>query len=85
MVTKKKLYNRPYYNLVLTDRQVADCCKLRGIDLEKPNAFFAAVRAIEDAYHCTFRRWQSMRSPLGSEYGRWEVLTKSTRARFPSS
>lgn len=39
MVTKKKLYNRPYYNLVLTDRQVADCCKLRGIDLEKPNAF----------------------------------------------
>lgn len=72
----KKRHNRPYYNLVLTDRQVADACKLRGIDLEKTNAFFGAVQAIEDAYHCTFVRWQTMRSPLGGEYGRWEVFQK---------
>lgn len=80
MGTKKKRYNRPYYNLVLTDRQVADCCKLRGVD---PEDFFAAVKAIEEGYNCTFCSWQRMRSPLGGEYGRWEVLTKSTGARFP--
>jgi hypothetical protein len=78
----KKRHNRPYYNLVLTDRQVADACKLRGVKMEY---FNDVLPIIEQAYQCTLVRWQSMRSPLGGEYGRWEVLTKSTGARFPSA
>lgn len=66
--------HKPFYNLVLTDRQVFDCCKLRGFDAS--SNFLHAVRVIEEAYHCTLRRWQPMRSPLGGVYGRWEVYQK---------
>ncbi len=62
--------NKWYF--VLTDKQVEDACKLRGVD---PNDGGRVIfQVIPQAFGGRLRRYYRLRSSLGGSYGRWEVV-----------
>lgn len=66
--TKKHRFYR-----VLTDREVQDACDLRGVDFRDGNrVIFEVIPALTAGGW--LRRYYTLRSALGSVYGRWEVV-----------
>lgn len=59
---------KPYR--VLTDRQVEDACKLRGVPFRDLHRVKCVIR---DAFGGRLVRYYTRRSTLGSVYGRWTV------------
>jgi hypothetical protein len=59
------------YRRVLTDRQVADACKLRGVNPNDGRRVILEV--IPSAFGGRLLRYYTMRNVLGMIYGRWEI------------
>jgi hypothetical protein len=70
--------NKKWY-FVLTDKQVEDACKLRGVDPNDGNRIIFEV--IPQAFNASLRRYYRLRSALGGEYGRWEVVPLSPNCK----
>lgn len=67
-----KYTNRHRFYRVLTDREVQDACDLRGVDIRDGNrVIFEVIPALTGG---RLRRYYTLRSALGSVYGRWEVV-----------
>lgn len=77
---KRKYFRKhyPFYNRVLSDREVFRACKLRHIDPEDGNKIFFSD-FFERAFGVTLVSWRQMISPLGHHFGRWEVYDSRIR------
>lgn len=67
----RKKGRKPWFR-VLTDREVEAACKLRGVNMRDGNRVIFEV--IPQAFGGRLQRYYTLRSTLGSVYGRWEVV-----------
>lgn len=58
--------------MVMSDRQIEGACKLYGVPFDDLGRI--AREVIPRAWRCRLRRYVLMRSPLGGEFGRWELV-----------
>lgn len=70
MVTKR--FKKKRFYRVVSDRQVYEACKLRGVDPTDGNEVIFKV--IPDAFGGRLKSFRLQKSTLGNVYGRWEVF-----------
>lgn len=70
MVTKR--YKKHRFYRVVSDRQVYEACKLRGVDPTDGNEVIFKV--IPEAFGGRLKSFRLQTSPLGNVFGRWEVF-----------